>query len=183
MDPSAPSYPTIPEPFVYKPRSSRVILIAVFVVTIILSFLAGYLFFKFSNPKNQLSAAPVNPTSSAPVIPPNLTVNLPIETTSSAVKSLYIVYLLTGRIDNITPIAKNGKSGYEIQILSPTGPLVNQKFFVTDRATNVVRLDKQSKETKYQLSMLKKDDPIQISFQLNIKKDSETQVTKIAVLK
>lgn len=183
MDQLPSVIPETPTAYVPTTYQNKLFLIIVFMMTTILSFLAGYFFSKFSSPKNQPPTISTKPNSSIPAVLPNLTVSLPIPTTSSSVKSLYIVYLLNGVVDNITPITKSGKSGYEIQISSPTGPLVNQKFFVNDQTTNIVRLDKQGKETKYQLSAIQKGDSIQLNYQLDIKKQSEAQITKITVLK
>ncbi len=182
MDPSVQPPPVASKPLIHPSLSSRPILITVFLVTILLSFLAGYFLSKFNNSRNQSATIPNKSNPSIPAVATALNISLPIETSSSAVKSLYAVYLLSGVIDSITPVINNNKNGYEIQISSPTGPLVDQKFFANNQTTNVVSLDKQNKETKYQLSMLKKGDPIQINYQLNIKKSSEAQVTKIMVL-
>lgn len=181
MDPSVQSTPTVSKPFIYPSLPSRPILITAFLVTMLLSFLAGYFLSKFNNHKNQPAAIPNKSNQSIPAVTTALNISLPIETTSSSVKSLYVVYLLSGIIDSITPVTNTNKNGYEIQISSPTGPLVNQKFFVSDQA-NIVRLDNKSKEIKYQLSNLKKGDSIQLNYQLDIKKQSAAQVTKIIVL-
>lgn len=161
----------------------RLILITAFVVTTLLSFLAGYFFPKFNNPSPQSSVVLTKSNPPVPTVSSTLTVNLPIAASSSSVKSLWVVYLLTGVVDSIASVTKDDKSGQEIQMSSPTGPLVSQKFFASDQTTNVVLLDSKGKETKYQLSMLKKGDPIQLNYQLDIKKPTEVQVTKIAVLK
>ncbi len=154
---------------------SRPILITIFLVSILLSFLAGYFFPKFNSPIVTTKPNPI-------AVSANPVVNVPIATDSSSVKSLYVVYLLSGVVENITPITKNNKSGYEIQMLSPSGPLIAQKFFVSDKATNIVLLDNKGQETKSQLSSFKKGDSIQLNFQIDIKKGSEIQVTKIVLL-
>lgn len=165
------------EPIVFKQavHHSKLIFIAAFLIIIFLCFTAGY----FSNQYHLLNLnltnnlpKPILTTTAKPAF------DLPIATDSSAVKSLYIFYLLSGIVNSITP----SQNGYEIQISSPTGPLVNQKFFA-DKTTNVVRLSSKGVETKYSLSDLKESDPIQLNFQMEIKKNSNIQVTKIAVLK
>lgn len=173
-----PSVPGEEKPFVYSARHLRPAAIAVFVLIALAGFLAGNASPKLLNFGNQANNVPLPPVP-APL--PANAVMAPIETNSSAVKSLYIVYVLSGVIDSIAPAEQNKTSGYQLQILSPTGPLVDQKFFVSDKA-NIVQLDKAGKETKYQLSNLKKGNSIQISYQINIKKNSEGQVTKVAVL-
>lgn len=182
MNPSVQPAPTVSKPFICPSLSSRPILITAFLVTMLLSFLAGYFLSKFNNPKNQSATIPNKSNQLIPAVTTALNISLPIESSSSAVKSLWVVYLLTGVIDNIAHVTNNNVNGYEIKISSPTGPLVNQKFFVNDQA-NIVRLDNKSKEIKYQLSNLKKGDSIQLNYQLDIKKQSEPQVTKIAILK
>lgn len=164
------------QPSVYPLRyPSKFVLITILLICVLLSFLAGYFSPKFTN-----SSIPTKPN---PVVSPSLTVKIPIESGSSAVKSLYVVYFLTGVVENINPTAKNNSNGYEIQMLSPTGPLINYRFFVSGQTTNVVLLDNKGQETKSQLSSIKKGDSIQLNYQLDIKKGSADQVTKIAVLK
>lgn len=156
------------------------------VLLLILAFTVGFaanlVLIKTRGEFFSLSQTPV-PISPTPIPQPkNVLSSLPIDPQSDGVKSLKLLYLLQGVVNNIEQTGQKPGNGYTLQVLTPRGNLFAIPFWVSDQTATIVKVDTKGRETKYALSSIKKNDSIMLNYYLDPLLPSEAQVTKVMVL-
>lgn len=152
------------------------IITAFTVVGLVFGFLLGYLYL---NSKGIITLREVFDFG---VIPEQQKVILPIDPKNSSVNTAGVLYLLSGVIEQANPIGQGGKEGVEIELRTPTGPVLQKKFFVIPNSATVVYVGQDGAESKYDLYSLQKGQSVKLNFYLDLlAKDRSGQVTKIAV--